>query len=308
MNIERVFGSVNRAMSRLTRAWVFCLALLGVGVVGVPDYLIGFEISLTLFYLWPVGVATWYVGQKTGVLIALITTFTALAADFGAGHLFTRAGLMMWNGFLHFGFMTIVAYLLDQLHVHIGIEQNLARLDPVTGISNGRAFLEHLRDRLGLAAREGKPITLAYIDLDDFKRINDRGGHDEGDRVLRLVASTLTASIRRTDIAARLGGDEFALLIAGADRTGAESLIAKVRHALHQAFGSERSVVTCSIGCVTFQEPLPSADGAIKAADSLMYKVKGEGKNAVAFEVFDCQIGNAAQPGAAADAPRAARL
>ena len=146
--------------------------------------------------------------------------------------------------------------------------------------------MEHLRYCLQIEERERKPITLAYIDLDDFKQINDKYGHDEGDRVLRLIAKTLMASIRRTDVVARLGGDEFALLFAGADQPSAETLIAKVRSALQQAFDRERSAVTCSIGCVTFKQPLPSADGAIKAADNVMYKVKKQGKNAVAFEVF----------------------
>lgn len=309
VNIERAFGPVDGAMSKLSRARIFGVALLGVAVVGIPDYLIGFEISLSVFYLCPVSVATWYAGRKTGALIALISTFSALAADLNAGHFFSRPWILTWNGFLHLGFMLVVAYLLDSLRAHVEIEQELARSDPLTGIFNRRAFLEHLQHRLDLAAREGKPITLAYIDLDDFKRINDRSGHEEGDRVLRLVASTLTQSIRRTDVVARLGGDEFALVIAGADRSGAESIIAKTRHSLLRALDFEQSMLTCSIGCVTFQAPLPSADTAIRAADTLMYKVKNQGKNAVAFEVFDYQVSNVAQPSAASEgAPLISRV
>ena len=308
VNIAHTLDSVGRAMSKLSRVRIFGVALLGVALVGVSDYLVGFEISLSVFYLGPVGIATWYAGRNTGVLIALISTLSAFAANLGAGHIVTRPGIMIWNGLLHFGFMLVVAYLLDSLRIHIESEQELARSDSLTGIVNRRAFLEHLQYHLDLAAREEKPITLAYIDLDNFKRINDRGGHEEGDRVLRLVASTLTESVRRTDMVARLGGDEFALLIAGADRAGAESLIEKVRQSLVQALDGEQSVVTCSIGCVTFQVPPPTADTAIRTADTLMYKVKSQGKNAVAFEVFNYQIGNAAEPGAAADAPRSARL
>lgn len=300
MSIARAFGSVNRAMSKLSRPQIFGLALLGVVAVGIPDYLIGFEISLSIFYLGPVGIAAWYGGRKAAALIALLSIFAALAADISAGHHIIRPGITTWIAFLHLGFMLVVAYLLDSLRFHIEGEKKLARSDTVTDIFNRRAFMEHLRYCLQWVEREGKPITLAYIDLDNFKRINDEHGHDNGDRVLRLVASTLTASIRRTDVVARLGGDEFALLLAGADRDSAERLIAKVRLSLQQAFDPERSVVTCSIGCVTFQEPLPTADGAIKAADNLMYKVKKQGKNAVAFEVFDYQAGHAAQPGHAA--------
>jgi len=282
-------------MSKLSRARIFGVALLGVALVSVSEHLIGFEISLSIFYLCPVGIATWYAGRKTGVLIALLSTFSVLAADLSAGRVLTRPGIMVWEGLLDFGFMLVVAALLESLRSHVEIEQELARSDPVTGICNRRAFLEHLQSRLDLADREEKPITLAYIDLDDFKRINDRDGHHEGDRVLNLVARTLTASVRRTDVVARLGGDEFALLITGADRTGAESLITKVGHALRQTLGYEQSLVTCSIGCVTFQPPPPNADAAIRAADTLMYKVKSRGKNAVAFEVIGDPISHPAQ-------------
>jgi predicted signal transduction protein with EAL and GGDEF domain len=108
----------------------------------------------------------------------------------------------------------------------------------------------------------------------------------------------VTNSVRRTDVVARLGGDEFALLIAGADRTGAEGLIAKVMHSLRDTLDCEQSVVTCSIGCVTFLSPPIDAATAIGTADALMYEVKNQGKNAVAFEVVDDQPGNSAEVGA----------
>jgi diguanylate cyclase (GGDEF)-like protein len=283
---ERALGHVSRVMGKLSRAAVFGIALVAVGVVGVVDYLAGSEISLSVFYLCPVAIASWYGGRRGGALIALISTLAAFAGHFAEGQFSTRPGLMIWNGFLHLGFMVVVAYLLDRLHTQVESEQELARSDALTGLFNRRAFLEHLRYRLELAAREGKPISLAYLDLDDFKRINDEGGHDEGDRVLRLVANTLMATVRRTDLVGRLGGDEFALLVTDADRAAAESLIEKVRQSLQQVFGRDQPAVKCSIGCVTFRQPMPGVEDAIRCADLLMYKVKRQGKNAVAFEVI----------------------
>lgn len=289
MNTGRVFDLADRTLSKLSHSRVFGVALIGVVLVGVLDYLAGAEISLSLFYLGPVGIATWYAGRRTGMSIAFISTLAALAGDVSAAHAVLRPGIVAWDGFLHLGFMLVIAYLLDRLRVHAQIAQQLARTDELTGIFNRRAFLEHLQYRLDLAAREKKPVALAYIDLDNFKEVNDRGGHEEGDRILGLVASALTASIRRTDVVARLGGDEFAILIVGADQTGTESLLAKVRASLLQALASEESAVTCSIGCVAFQTPPATGDVALRAADALMYKVKSRGKNAVAFEGFDAQ-------------------
>ena len=291
MEIERVFGQINRVMGKLSVAWIYAVSLLGVGVIAALDYAVGNEISLSVFYLCPVGIACWYAGRRSGALMAVISTFSALAGEFSEGHLFARPGIMLWNGFLHLGFMLVVVYLLGRLHVNIENERELARSDPVTGLSNARAFLEQLTHHLTLAAREGQPISLAYLDLDDFKRINDENGHTEGDRVLRLVAHTLITSVRRTDLVARLGGDEFALLITGADQNAAEKIIAKVRLLLQKAFNSEQASITCSIGCITFKEQLPSADDALKSADLLMYSVKNQGKNAVAFKVFSPQKG-----------------
>lgn len=287
MEIESALGQVNRVMSKLSRAWIYWVSLLGVGVIGFLDYAVGYEISLSVFYLCPVGIASWYAGGRSGALIAVISTFSALAGGFSEGHLLARPGIILWNGFLNIGFMLVVVYLLGRLHVNIKNEREIARSDPVTGLFNARAFLEQLEYHLALAAREGEPISLAYLDLDDFKRINDEGGHSEGDRVLRLVADTLMASVRRTDLVARVGGDEFVLLIMDADQNAAEIMIAKLKHLLQTTFNTERAMITCSIGCVTFQGQPPSADDALRSADLLMYTVKSQGKNAVAFEVFD---------------------
>jgi diguanylate cyclase (GGDEF)-like protein len=191
--------------------------------------------------------------------------------------------------------MLVVAYLLATLRRQIEVAEKAARSDSLTGLFNRRAFLESLQHHLSLAERDGKPTTLAYLDVDDFKRVNDDSGHEAGDEVLRLIATALRDSIRRTDVVARLGGDEFALLIVGADQISAVSVIAKVRHAL-QKLADRRPGVTCSIGCVTFEPPPPSATIALRAVDDLMYQVKRRRKDGVAFEIFDDRTHTAHQP------------
>jgi len=182
--------------------------------------------------------------------------------------------------------MLVFLFLLERLRRHLDNERALARTDPVTGIFNRRGFMEHLQYNIDLMARDGRPIALAYIDLDDFKQINDRRGHDAGDKVLQDVASSLVSSVRKTDIVGRLGGDEFALLITGADRIKAENCINKIRESFSIALGSDQCAITCSIGCVTCVSPVSSMDSVIRAADLLMYKVKSGGKNGVSFEDF----------------------
>jgi diguanylate cyclase (GGDEF)-like protein len=282
--MELRYGSLDRALQGLSRRWILGLAVAGVAVIGVVDYRVGSTVSLALVYLGPISLATWYAGRTPGAVVAVLSSLCALAPDLAAGHL--RPQTLVWGGLLNLAFMWVVAFLLATLRDQIERAQTLARSDSLTGVFNRRAFLECLRTHLGLAERDGKPTTLAYVDLDDFKRINDSLGHEAGDEALRLVAVALRESIRHTDIVARLGGDEFGLLLVGADQVGAVGVIAKVRHAVWQLSQRKRIAITCSIGCLTFEAPPPTPSTALRAADALMYRVKRRGKNGVAFELF----------------------
>jgi diguanylate cyclase (GGDEF)-like protein len=285
--------------TRLSRVVIFATTLVAVGLIGLVDYITGLELTLSIFYVGPVAVATWLIGIKAGLTIALVCSITSLAVDLNAGYLYSSYAMMIWNGFVHLGSLAITATLLYILRGRLEFEQRLARTDSLTGALNSRSFMEQLRYNLDLAARQRQPSTLAYVDLDDFKRINDQRGHDEGNKVLQAAAHALVESVRRTDIVARLGGDEFALLLPNTDQTGAESVITKAR----TAFYNQVPDITCSIGVVTFRNPI-NADQAVRAADLLMYDVKRQGKNGLAFTVFDTPSNNTpfGRPGGTAKA------
>ncbi len=275
--------AIDRIASRLSRKTVVLASVAAVALVGLADQLTGFELSFSLFYLAPIAVATWYAGRSAGMLVALISGAAWLVADLSAGHVYSSRAIVAWDALMRLCIFVIFAQLLHALHSLLDTAQRLARTDLLTGLDNRRAFFEQLQYSLALAARERRPLTLAYVDLDDFKRVNDVHGHAAGDQVLRIVARTLLQALRRTDTVARLGGDEFALLLPGTDQAGAESLIAKTRQALYEAFRTESARPTCSVGAVTFAEPTLDAERAIAAADALMYQVKARGKDGVAF-------------------------
>jgi diguanylate cyclase (GGDEF)-like protein len=181
--------------------------------------------------------------------------------------------------------------------------ESLARTDSLTGLYGRRAFEDRLDHDLAVAQRHKTGLTLAYVDLDDFKAINDTRGHAEGDRVLRVVGRVLIGSVRETDTAARLGGDEFALVLPETDGDGAQQVIAKLKRDLDEALEIGTRRVTCSIGVVTFLGAVRSSEHAIAAAEELMYQVKHIGKGAVAFSV----LSEVVEPRVAADAPQAPR-
>jgi diguanylate cyclase (GGDEF)-like protein len=274
----------DRVVSRLSRNALLLAALIAVALLGLGDRFTGYELSFSLFYLAPIAVATWYAGRNAGLLVAFASAAVWLAADLGAGHTYGSHLIPAWNAFMQLCLFSIVAQLLHALRALLDTAQRLARADPLTGLDNRRAFIERLQHGLALAAREHRPLTLAYLDVDDFKGVNDAHGHAVGDQVLRLVARTLLKSLRRTDAVGRLGGDEFALLLPDTDRVGAEHLIAKAREALYHAFRTESARPTFSIGAVTFMEPTPDAERAVSVADALMYQVKSRGKDGIAFE------------------------
>ncbi len=278
---------VDHALSTLARPWLVTLILLVVALIGTLDYLTGFKLSFAIFYFVPIAVATWYLGKQEGRNTALLSFFLSVTAGlFNAGDVTETQAIVLWNGLTPLALFLIIVALLHKLRMRLELEQRLARTDHLTGCLNARAFMPMLQYHFDLASRDHQPITLAYVDLDDFKSVNDTQGHHEGDRVLKLVSRVWHESCRRTDLIARLGGDEFCILFPNTDQKAAANIITKARQALTAAFQSEHVNVTCSIGALTFPTEMLTTREAIKAADMLMYRAKSQGKNSTVFSVF----------------------
>lgn len=284
---RKVLPEIDKVLSRLSETQITIFALLLVALFGVLDHLAGYDVSFLLLYLIPVVIATWYAGKETGLTVALVASLAALWGDLGTWPYSRHYLVVIWSVISRFGSFLVVATLVDMLRVRLEFERQLARVDALTGSLNRRAFTEQLQYNLDLAAREKLPFTLAYIDVDDFKNVNDTHGHHGGDRVLRIIASILKEFSRRTDLVTRLGGDEFAVLFPDTSQEGAEKIIAKAKKSLEAAFHDTEPTVTCSIGVITFTSAPASAAEALKTADLLMYEVKRTGKNAVAFHTVD---------------------
>lgn len=161
-------------------------------------------------------------------------------------------------------------------------EKDDARLDFLTRIANRRAFYEIASTEAARARRYQRPLTLIYIDLDNFKTVNDTLGHDVGDELLIEVAATLRSNLRTTDTVARLGGDEFALLLPETDQGAALLVINKVQEVLLESMRRRNWPVTFSIGLASFPVPPESVEEMVKQADAIMYSVKLKGKNSIA--------------------------
>jgi diguanylate cyclase (GGDEF)-like protein len=274
----------DRALRAGSRAGLGILIGLLVGVVGYLDYATGVDISFSIFYLVPVSLAAWYLGNFPGLMTAVVSAAVWMAMEMLGGHVTHPPWAPYWNAAVRFGFFLITVLLLHRLRETLERETRMARSDVLTGVLNGRAFEESARSWMAMAEREGKPLTVAYIDVDDFKRVNDVHGHAEGDRLLRSVAGLLRNSIRQSDLVARLGGDEFALLLYDSNASRARAVLERILENRRMLDRGPSFPVTLSIGAVTFLRPPSSVDEAVHAADVLMYDVKNGGKNAFRLE------------------------
>jgi diguanylate cyclase (GGDEF)-like protein len=295
----RPLRTLDQHLDRLPPAAVVALAAGGALLVGGIDYLTGYEVSVSLFYLGPVAAAAWYAGRPAGIAIAVLSCVAWYLADLAAGSPHSHPGIPVWNALIRLGFFLVTALLLAALRRSLRGHQHLARVDGLTGLYGRRAFAERLGHDLALAQRRGSALTLAYVDVDDFKAVNDTHGHAAGDRLLQTIGRALRGSIRGTDTAARIGGDEFALVLPDTDGRGAELAVRKIARELHDALGAGEEGVTCSVGVVTFLDPATSPERAVAAADELMYRVKRSGKGGVAFSVLGGAAGS--RPAAAAE-------
>ena len=273
----------------LNRSFFFNISVSGVLVLllALIDHNTGFEISFSIFYLVPVSIVSWYQNKSAGIYIALLSSCAWYIVDSSSGHVYTSNIIPIWNAAVRLGFFVWTVFLLSTLKVRLKNEEKLARTDHLTGIMNASAFKESTNIYFDLAKRHNQAVTLGYIDLDNFKSVNDRHGHSEGDRVLKKVAMELKESIRSVDLVSRLGGDEFAVLLQDTDLNGAKIVFGKLRERLQEVVERERWPVGFSMGIAAFTRIPDVVDNAVKAADALMYRVKSSGKNGIVFQTID---------------------
>jgi diguanylate cyclase (GGDEF)-like protein len=262
---------------------VLALAVVLVALAGLGDYITGDDTAFTLVYLIPVALAAWRSGRAAGLLVASATSW--LVVDLQRAVPVSLA-VQLWNVFTELGVFVTVSWLLAALARRLELESERGLTDPLTGLRNRRAFDEAAAAEIDRARRHRHPFTVAFIDLDDFKLVNDRMGHEAGDRVLVGVADVFRRRLRAVDLAARLGGDEFALLLPETDADQATALLQSLSDQVLHRFEARGLGVGLSMGCVTFLTPPRELDDALRQADALMYEAKREGKGRMLHKTY----------------------
>lgn len=270
---------LNEYFERQSFRSIFLISLLLTVIIGILDHITGSEISSSLFYLPAIGVAAWYADHRAGNILSMIAAAVWMITDRTAGHYYSHELIFLWNGSVRLALFLIVSYLFASLRLRMKKIEELVFEDSLTGAVNSRAFYIRCEEEILRSARYTHPFSLVYMDLDNFKTVNDRFGNSTGDDLLRTVASVIKSVVRQTDVCARLGGDEFAILFPETAYEESGRAIEKIRNSLLNSINRADWPVTFSIGAVTFDVPPEEVQGAIKLADELMYMVKNSSKN-----------------------------
>jgi diguanylate cyclase (GGDEF)-like protein len=188
---------------------------------------------------------------------------------------------------------SMISYLVQKKNILLGDLRRSALTDSLTNLPNRRDFHLQLEHLLAHCQRRGESISIAYIDVDNFKRLNDNFGHKRGDQVLASIGKVISKSLRSEDIGARLGGDEFAVIFASEINSDGNklSLIDRLKHDLDEMCKRDKYDVTFSIGVVNYngEAKYATCDEVLHFADEMMYKVKKTSKNAIKIENFHLQ-------------------
>ena len=266
---------------------ILALGVVGVLLVGWLDLWSGNELRIFPLYYAPIAWVAWRVSRELGVLLALMSSSLWICAMW-LGNPPWSIFMYISNGVMQGFSFVLIALLVGHLAHHIEIERKLSRQDSLTDLHNARSFHEMAELLLAGARRSSRPLTLAYLDLDNFKQVNDHHGHMEGDRALIEVARVLRQELRESDVAARLGGDEFAVLLPDTGESAAEVALERLRRHIVAAMRARNWPITTSMGAVAFHSAPASVAEAVHRADELMYRVKAIGKDRLMVEsVFD---------------------
>jgi len=252
-------------------------AAVSVAAIFVLDLLTGTDIRLHVLYIFPLAIVARYCPRLKMVITALVVTSILQVITFSQDA----------QSILSFAtdvFVAISASLLTMFLARKGrnaylLAVNQAATDPLTCLPNRRAFMAEVGSEIARQKRYGGFFSLAVLDLDGFKKLNDAQGHAAGDEALKLAAEVLRSCTRESDSIGRIGGDEFAVLLPNTQDVDCAYMFHQLCISIATRMAATGFSITASIGCKTFQTSPESLSAALQQADEIMYEAKKRGKN-----------------------------
>ena len=255
--------------------------MIGAATAAASD---GAEGIYGLFFVWIVLVSFLFFSRRSAALQAVFAAVvygTVLIADdapYAASLLIVACATIGTTG-------AIVGLLVARVERIASGFAAQAHTDPVTAIGNRRDFDERFKMEIERAERHGRPLSLVVCDLDRFKEVNDKLGHEEGDEALRRVAAAIVGAVRSIDAVTRLGGEEFGVILPDTNRERASQVAERIRTAIGAEFASYPVPLTGSCGVACTDDAGVNLHDLFRAADGALYVAKREGRDrTVAFE------------------------
>ncbi len=262
------------------------LGALALTAVAVIDYVTAFKLQLALLYAIPLLMLTWAAGRLFGAMLSLIVCTTWALIDVTAGRYLENPKLLYWEwGVCMSGFLLLV-FGLSMLRRMLEDAHFQSRKDTLTSLVNKGGFYQIVSAEMEVCRRYRRTLSIAYIDCDNFKMVNDQHGHHVGDDLLRVISKTMQRKLRSSDLPGRLGGDEFAIMLPETSAEACRMVVEMLQQRLLQEMADHNWPVTFSIGIATFTRMPSSIEDMIRQADKLMYAVKNTSKGAIKQEVF----------------------
>lgn len=268
---------------RRVATWSICLV--AIFLLGLLRIKTNTELTFSSVALLPVIVIAWIEGKRSGLIMAIVGAAMWLVGDLASEREFGVEWIPWANAMTRLITYGVAVLLVARIRLQFDREHKNATHDSLTGLQNRRAFLDAGAAEVDRAKRYAHPLAVVFLDLDDFKQLNDNEGHDAGDAALRATAKALLRALRTSDRVARIGGDEFAVLLPEAGYEAAVDAGRKIFVAVNAALDAFPPA-RISIGVAWFGQADRVFPAMLKAADGLMYEVKESGKHNMRSRAF----------------------
>ncbi len=268
-------------LESLPRSAAVCVVAVLCLTVGWIDYATGTEVRVLPLYFIATSFGAWRLGRTGAVISAALALLTWVAAQlFDPATQWTMA-IWLTNIFTQGAALLFVGMLVATLALQLRVADAANRKDPLTGLRNRHGLVSDTAIAIALCRRNERAIALAFVDLDNFKQVNDRLGHKAGDLLLQVCAGVIQQGCRSTDIAARLGGDEFVIVMPELQLAEAHVVMDRLRQRFKEQPEVAISQVSMTIGVISDRRAALTIESLLATADSLMYEAKRAGKDRV---------------------------
>lgn len=279
-NIQERIATVSRWISRLNERQTWCLLTISIAAIAAADLLLfPFGLMSGPFYMLPICFACWKLSFRSSLLVIFITAALSLMTFAVHGRPMTAI-----SSVINLGILTLVpsfvALIVASLRSSADRQRTLAHYDSRTGVLNSMGFADQATAMLSISTLTNRTMLLCFIDLDGFKQVNDRFGHEAGDLTLNRFGMAVRAALRAEDCFGRIGGDEFAWLVSLDHPTTAQAVAETLHRRLVETLSTLQPGLGCSLGALILPpaHPMPLSE-LMRFADQLMYRAKRSGMN-----------------------------